>query len=68
MFVLENGEIMINELAPRPHNSGHYSIEACNISQFASTYSCCLWMAIKRTKTLDTNSDGEYIRSACNSC
>lgn len=25
---------MINELAPRPHNSGHYSIEACNISQF----------------------------------
>lgn len=34
MFVLENGEIVINELAPRPHNSGHYSIEACNISQF----------------------------------
>ncbi|MFT8582595.1 MAG: ATP-grasp domain-containing protein, partial [Schleiferilactobacillus perolens] len=26
--------ILINELAPRPHNSGHYSIEACNISQF----------------------------------
>lgn len=34
MFVLANGEIVINELAPRPHNSGHYSIEACNISQF----------------------------------
>lgn len=34
MFVLSNGEIIINELAPRPHNSGHYSIEACNISQF----------------------------------
>lgn len=34
MFVLENGEILINELAPRPHNSGHYSIEACNVSQF----------------------------------
>lgn len=34
MFVLEDGEIVINELAPRPHNSGHYSIEACNISQF----------------------------------
>ncbi|EHL95218.1 hypothetical protein HMPREF9103_03190 [Lentilactobacillus parafarraginis F0439] len=25
---------MVNELAPRPHNSGHYTIEACNISQF----------------------------------
>ena len=34
MFVLEDGKIVINELAPRPHNSGHYSIEACNISQF----------------------------------
>lgn len=34
MFVLEDGKILINELAPRPHNSGHYSIEACNVSQF----------------------------------
>ena len=34
MFVLEDQDILINELAPRPHNSGHYSIEACNISQF----------------------------------
>lgn len=34
MFVLESGEIMVNELAPRPHNSGHYSIEGTNISQF----------------------------------
>lgn len=34
MFVLEDGDIVINELAPRPHNSGHYSIEACNVSQF----------------------------------
>ena len=34
MFVLESGEILINECAPRPHNSGHYSIEACNVSQF----------------------------------
>jgi 5-(carboxyamino)imidazole ribonucleotide synthase len=34
MFCLENGEIYINELAPRPHNSGHFSIEACVTSQF----------------------------------
>ncbi len=27
-------EIYVNELAPRPHNSGHYTIEACNVSQF----------------------------------
>lgn len=34
MFVTGDGDIYINELAPRPHNSGHYSIEACYTSQF----------------------------------
>ncbi|QHJ72020.1 5-(carboxyamino)imidazole ribonucleotide synthase [Planococcus halotolerans] len=34
MFVLKNGDVIVNELAPRPHNSGHYSIEATNSSQF----------------------------------
>ena len=34
MFLTTNGEILINEIAPRPHNSGHYSIEGCSISQF----------------------------------
>jgi len=34
MFLGGGGEIMVNELAPRPHNSGHYSIEACETSQF----------------------------------
>lgn len=28
-------ELLVNEMAPRPHNSGHYSIEACDVSQFA---------------------------------
>jgi 5-(carboxyamino)imidazole ribonucleotide synthase len=34
MFLLDSGEVLINELAPRPHNSGHYTIEACETSQF----------------------------------
>jgi 5-(carboxyamino)imidazole ribonucleotide synthase len=34
MFVDEEDNVLINEIAPRPHNSGHYSIEACSISQF----------------------------------
>ncbi len=34
MFLTHNGEIYINEIAPRPHNSGHYTIEACVTSQF----------------------------------
>ena len=34
MFLLKDGQVVINELAPRPHNSGHYTIEACWTSQF----------------------------------
>ena len=34
MFLDKSGKIFVNELAPRPHNSGHFSIDACNISQF----------------------------------
>jgi 5-(carboxyamino)imidazole ribonucleotide synthase len=34
MFVLDNNEVLINEFAPRPHNSGHYTMDACDISQF----------------------------------
>ena len=33
-FVLEDGSLVVNEIAPRPHNSGHYSQNACDISQF----------------------------------
>ena len=31
---LEDKKLLINEIAPRPHNSGHYTIEACSVSQF----------------------------------
>lgn len=34
MFMTEDEEILVNEVAPRPHNSGHYSIEAAYTSQF----------------------------------
>ncbi len=33
-FVLADGRLVANEMAPRPHNSGHYSIDACDVSQF----------------------------------
>ncbi|PFH46000.1 hypothetical protein AMATHDRAFT_70759 [Amanita thiersii Skay4041] len=36
MFLMEDGTIYINEIAPRPHNSGHYTIEACHTSQFTN--------------------------------
>ena len=33
-FVLEGGKLVVNEIAPRPHNSGHYTLDACDQSQF----------------------------------
>lgn len=33
-FVLKDGSLVANEMAPRPHNSGHYTIDACDVSQF----------------------------------
>jgi 5-(carboxyamino)imidazole ribonucleotide synthase len=33
-FVLRDGRLLANEIAPRPHNSGHYTIDACVTSQF----------------------------------
>ena len=34
-FVLDDGTLVVNEMAPRPHNSGHYTLDACITSQFA---------------------------------
>ena len=34
MFLTKDNKILINEVAPRPHNSGHYTLDACNTSQF----------------------------------
>lgn len=35
LFLADDGEVSVNEIAPRTHNSGHYTIEACQTSQFA---------------------------------
>jgi len=34
MFVTADGRVLVNEIAPRPHNSGHWTIDACPVSQF----------------------------------
>lgn len=34
MFVMRDGRILVNEIAPRPHNSGHYTLDACVTNQF----------------------------------
>jgi len=39
-FVLEDNTLVVNEIAPRPHNSGHYSLDACDVSQFELQLRC----------------------------
>ncbi|KAI0052683.1 Phosphoribosylaminoimidazole carboxylase [Auriscalpium vulgare] len=49
MFLLDDGEILVNEIAPRPHNSGHYTIEACETSQYENHLRAILALPIGRT-------------------
>ncbi|HET6579729.1 MAG TPA: ATP-grasp domain-containing protein, partial [Gemmatimonadales bacterium] len=34
LFVANGGRLFVNEIAPRPHNSGHYTMDACTVDQF----------------------------------
>ena len=52
MFVSKTDEIFINEIAPRPHNSGHYSIEGCSISQFEQHIRAILNFPLARPELL----------------
>jgi 5-(carboxyamino)imidazole ribonucleotide synthase len=67
MFVTTEGAIFINELAPRPHNSGHYTIEACETSQFEQHIRAICHWPLGSTKLLKpaimVNLLGEHIDS-----
>lgn len=50
LFLTAEGELYVNELAPRPHNSGHYTIDACETSQFEQHIrAICGWPLGKTT-------------------
>lgn len=51
MFIANNGRIYVNELAPRPHNSGHHTIEAAKTSQFEQQIRIILGLPMGSTKT-----------------
>lgn len=70
MFV-DGEDIYLNEMAPRPHNSGHYTIEACNISQFAQHIRAICGLPLLPVKLLEpaimVNILGESIQSTIRS-
>ena len=49
---LDDNKLMINEIAPRPHNSGHYSIEACSVSQFELHIRAILGLALVKPRLM----------------
>lgn len=71
MFQTENDEILINEVAPRPHNSGHYSIEASYTNQFEQHIRAILDLPLGNTESKlggimvnlagDKNHEGEVV-------
>ncbi len=50
MFVLKNGKVLVNEIAPRPHNSGHHTIEANLTSQFEQHFRAIYGLPLGSTK------------------
>ncbi len=49
LFLTANDEILVNEMAPRPHNSGHYTIEGCVTSQFENHIRSILELPLGKT-------------------
>ena len=52
MFVTKKRDVLINEIAPRPHNSGHYTNEACSVSQFEQHLRAVLDLPLSKPELL----------------
>lgn len=52
MFLTRDGRVLVNELAPRVHNSGHYTIEACACSQFENHVRAVLGLPLGSTRMI----------------
>ncbi len=50
LFVCEGGKLMVNEMAPRPHNSGHHTLDACDTSQFEQQLRCVTGQTVGSTR------------------
>ena len=51
-FLTRDGELLVNEMAPRPHNSGHYSLDACVSSQFEQQVRALCGLPLASTRLL----------------
>lgn len=67
LFQSADGDLLINEIAPRPHNSGHYTLDACSVSQFEQQVRVVCGMPLGEARLLSpaamVNLIGEEVRS-----
>lgn len=52
LFVTRDGKVLVNELAPRPHNSGHYTLDACDVSQFEAVVRTICGLPVKQPRLM----------------
>jgi len=52
LFLMADGQLLVNEMAPRPHNSGHYTMEACMHSQFDQQLRAVMGLPLGSTRLL----------------
>lgn len=50
LFLMKDGRFFVNEVAPRPHNSGHYTLDACTVSQFEQQVRAVCGLPLGETK------------------
>jgi 5-(carboxyamino)imidazole ribonucleotide synthase len=50
LFVTKDGKLIVNEIAPRPHNSGHHTIEACDCNQFEQQLRAVAGLSVGSTR------------------
>jgi 5-(carboxyamino)imidazole ribonucleotide synthase len=55
LFMTKSGEILVNEMAPRPHNSGHHTIEACQTSQYENFLRSITGLPLGSPETLSSS-------------
>ncbi|MBK9307208.1 MAG: 5-(carboxyamino)imidazole ribonucleotide synthase [Nitrospira sp.] len=67
LFHTEDGNLLINEIAPRPHNSGHYTLDVCSVSQFEQQVRVTCGLPLGEMRLLSpavmVNLIGEEVRS-----
>lgn len=67
LFQAQDGSLLINEIAPRPHNSGHYTLDVCTVSQFEQQVRVTCGLPLGETRLLCpavmVNLIGEEVRS-----